>query len=173
MYNRILNAIFSLPGASFAVGATGFLSAIVTMFVDVNSQVSVKWIILLLLIFISFTLILFKVIFDFSNEKKIPLPFETPIKSIEADRLFIIRRNENFLNSIIVGCYSQLDEIDRLAYIAIVHLVQDKVIQIKIHSDLGVLQNFPISTGDLKNIVIRPVIPVTALQNYSFQGENV
>lgn len=173
MHNRILNAVFSLPGASLAVGAAGFLSAIVTMFVDVNSQISIKWVLLLLLLSISFALVLLKVIFDLSIENKIMPPFEIPIKSIEPDRLFIIRRNENFLNSIIVGCYSQLDDIDRLAYIAIVYLVQDKVIQIKIHADLGVLQKFPMTTDELKNIVIRPVIPVSALQNYAFQGENV
>lgn len=126
MKDRIINAIFSLPGASLTVGATGFLSAIVTMFVDVNSQLSVKWALFALLFFISFTLILFKVIFDLSNENKSPSPFENPFQFIEADHLFIIRRNENFLNSIIVGCYSQLDGIDRLAYIAVVHLVQDK-----------------------------------------------
>lgn len=172
MKDRIISAVFSLPGASFAIGTAGFLSAIVTMFVDVNSQISVKYLLLVLLISISFILILFKVVFDLSTESMPPAPFENLIKFIEADQLFIIRRNENFLNSILVGCYSQSDGIDRLAYIAVVHLVQDKLIQIKIHNNLGILPNFPIGTDELKNIVIRPVIPVTALQNYTFHGEN-
>ena len=72
-------------------------------------------------------------------EKKPPPPFETPIRYLDGEAIFVIRRNDNFLNSIIVGCYLRQDEVDKLAYLAVVHIVQDKVIQIKIRADLGIL----------------------------------
>lgn len=164
MKDKITGEIFSLSGLSIAIGTVGFLSGIVGIFFDVNAQLSVKWLFLAILIFVSLSLILLKIIYDFSLEKKPPPTFERPISYIKEEQVFVIRRNENFLNNIIVGCYSQHNEIDRLAYIGVVHLVQETVIQIKIRSDCGVLTEIPTLQGDLKNIVIRPVVPITALE---------
>jgi len=83
---------------------------------------------------------------------------------VRDEEVFVIRRNENFINNIIVGCYILKDDIDRLAYLGVVHLVQDKVIQIKIRYDFKVLGTIPESIDALKNISVRPVVPVTALQ---------
>jgi hypothetical protein len=154
---------------SLTIGTAGFLSALVTMFVDVADKVSIR--LLLFAIFISTCLIvvLLKVIYDLSSERRPVPPFEHPIKFIPDENLFIIRRNENFLNNIIVGCYSHQDDVDRLAYVAVVHLVQDKVIQIKIHSDLGLLDSIPTTSSELQSLIIRPVVPVTALQQYTNQ----
>ena len=164
MRDKITGEIFSLSGLSIAIGTVGFMSGIIGIFFDVNAQLSVKWLFLTILIFTSLALILLKIIYDFSLEKMPPPTFESPISYIEEEQVFVIRRNENFLNNIIVGCYSQHNEIDRLAYIGVVHLVQEMVIQIKIRSDCGVLGEIPTLQGDLKNIVIRPVVPITALE---------
>ena len=170
MKDRIVSGIFSISGSSLLVGAAGFLSALVTMFVDVNATVSVKWLIFATLLGSTITLILLKIISDLSLEKKPPPPFEIPIKFIGgADGIFVIRRNENFLNSIIVGCYSQRDGVDKLAYLAVVHLVQEKMIQIKIRTDLGVFNGADLSADDLKTIEIRPVVPVTAFELFGAQ----
>jgi|GEM_PF-1752881 len=165
--DRISKHLFSLNGASLAVGAAGFVSAIVGMFIDVNAQISVKWLILVAWISTSLVLILLKIIHDLASEKAPPAPYENPIRSVPDDRIFVIRRNENFINSIIVGCYSQKDEVDRLAYIATVHLVQDKIIQIKIHTDMKVLPSLPTTPDELKNIIIRPVVPVSAIEQFA------
>lgn len=117
-------------------------------------------------------MILLKIIFDLSNEKKPAAPFENPIVYIEDEQVFVIRRNENFLNSILVACYLHRNEIDRLAYLATVHLVQDKIIQIKILVDLGVFNTVPMSPDELKTIVIRPVVPVNALKYFSNSVES-
>lgn len=106
---------------------------------------------------------------DLTIKEKQPKYFETPIKFIEEEGVFIIRRNDNFLNNILVGCYATRDEVDRLAYVGFVHLIQERMIQIKIRADYGVLQNIPKTTEDLKNIVIRPVIPISALSQFSAQ----
>jgi len=167
MKDKILHVIFSLSGASIAIGVLGFMSGIVTIFIDVNSQLSIKWILLIVLIFFSLVLILLKVIYDLSQIIEPVPPFEIPIRYVEDEQVFVIKRNENFLNNIVVGCYVQKDEIDRLAYLGVVHLVQDKVIQIKIRADFQILKEIPVSIDSLKSIVVRPVVPVTALQQFS------
>lgn len=169
MKDRILSGIFSLSGASLAIAVAGFLSAIVTMFIDVTDKVPIRLLLFSIFGFACIIVILLKIIYDLTNEKKPASPFEHPIKFISDEKLFIIRRNENFLNNIIVGCYSHQDDVDRLAYIAVVHLVQDKVIQIKIHSDLGLLNSIPSTSAELQTLIIRPVVPVTALQQYTNQ----
>lgn len=169
MKDRIINGIFSLSGASLAIGTAGFLSAIVTMFVDVADKVPIRLLLFTIWLFTCLIVVLLKVIYDLSSERRPVPPFEHPIKFIPDEKLFIIRRNENFLNNIIVGCYSHQDDVDRLAYVAVVHLVQDKVIQIKIHSDLGLLGSIPSTTSELQALIIRPVVPVTALQQYTNQ----
>lgn len=167
MKNKILGTMLSLSGASIAIGVIGFMSSIVTIFIDVNSQLSVKWLLFVILLFASLVLVLLKVIYDLSQESLPPPPFEVPIKYVAEEQVFVIRRNENFLNNIVVGCYAQQDEIDRLAYLGVVHLVQDRVIQIKIRADFQVLKEIPKTTDALKSIIVRPVVPVTAIQQFS------
>jgi hypothetical protein len=70
-------------------------------------------------------------------------------------------------HNIVVGCYAQQDEIDRLAYLGVVHLVQEKVIQIKVRTDFRVLKEMPTTSEQLKSIAVRPVVPVTALEQFS------
>lgn len=163
MKEKIIKNIFSLTGASITIGVVGFISGIVTLFIDVNSQVSIKWLLFIVLISITFILILLKIIYDQFNEA-IPLPpFEHPIRYVPEEKVFVIRRNDNFLNSIIVGCYAKRDEIDRLAYLGVVHLVQEKVVQIKLHADLGVYEEIPTTQEELSNLIIRPVVPIEAI----------
>lgn len=167
MKEKIVKGLFSLSGASIMIGVVGFMSGIVTIFINVSDQLSVKWLLFALLIGISVILILLKVIYDLSQETRPPPPYEHPIRYVAEEQVFVIRRNENFLNNIVVGCYAQLNEIDRLAYLGVVHLVQDKVIQIKVQTDYSVLPRIPSTQEELRNIVIRPVVPVTALQQIS------
>jgi len=167
MTNKILGAIFSLSGASIAIGVLGFMAGIVTIFVDVNSELSIKWLLFIVLILASIILILLKLIYDLSQETAPPPTFEVPIRYVSDEQVFVIRRNENFINNIVVGCYVRKDDIDRLAYLGVVHLVQDKVIQIRIRADFDVLEKIPESSDELKNIIVRPVVPVTALQQLS------
>jgi hypothetical protein len=167
MKDKIISTAFSLPGVSILIGVLGFLSSLVTIFINVNEQLSIKWLLFSILISIVIILILLKVIYDLSQEIKPPQPFEHPIRYFPEEQVFVIRRNENFLNTIVVGCYAQQSEIDRLAFLGVVHLIQDKVIQIKVQFDYGVFESMPSTDDQLKNIVVRPVVPVTALQQLS------
>ena len=167
MKKKIQKAIFSLPGVSIFIGVLGFLAGIVTLFFDVNSSISIKWLLATILLSVTFVIILLKFIYDLSPES-VPLS-QTPIKYVESERVFVIRRNENFVNTIIVGCYVEQDEIERLAYLGSVHLVQDKMIQIKIWHDFKVLDEIPRSKSALAKIVVKSVVPVEALSQFRNQ----
>lgn len=164
MISKITSKLFSFNGASILIGVIGILSSIVTLFINVNEQISIKWFLFLLVVSISFGLALVKIIFELMQEKNIAPSYETPIRYVESEHVFVIRRNENFINNIMVGCYSIQDEIHRLAYLGVVHLVQDNLIQIKIHQDFQVLTSIPSTQEQLKSLLIRPVVPFTALQ---------
>lgn len=165
--DKIINGIFSMPGLALAIGASGFLSSVVSLFINVDAQVSVKWLLFAILMLGCALLILLKLIHDLLKETKAPAPFEHPISYIKDEEVFVIRRNDNFLNNIVVGCYLIQNEIDRLAYLGVVHLLQEKVIQIKVRLDYQVLSEIPTSPEQLKTLVIRPVVPVTAIEQFT------
>lgn len=167
MKEQIKKGILSLSGASIMIGVVGFMSGLVTLFVDINNQLSIKWLLFVLLIGISLTLMLLKVIYDLSQEIRPPLPYEHPIRYVPEENVFIIRRNENFPSNTLIACYALRDEVDRLAYLGVVHIVQDKLIQIKIIKDYSILPKIPSTNEELKNIAIRPVVPFAALQQFT------
>lgn len=90
MNNRILDTIFSLPGASIAIGVLGFMSGIVTIFIDVKSQISIKWLLFISLLTFSIVLILLKIIYELSRETAPPSPFEVPIRYVSDEHVFVI-----------------------------------------------------------------------------------
>ena len=170
MKDRIVSATFSLTGMSLAVGALGFLSGLVQLFVDTSLQLSVKWLLLAIWLALSFALVLLKVIYDLHHERRPAPPFEVPIKYIADKQIFVIRRNDNFLNNIVVGCYFQQDEVDTLACVGVVHIVQEKVIQIRLVGGFIGQATPPTSLDSLARLVVRPVVPFDALNQLGSTG---
>lgn len=164
MKDRINQAFFSMTGISLAVGAAGFLSALVTMFINTSEQLSIKWILFALWLFLTVVIILLKLLFDLASEKKIPPPYEIPIRYLANDQILLIRRNEYFGNQIVVGCYSNVDDVERLLSLGTVHHVQDKFIQIKLLPTTSSDETEVGPNTDLKTILVRPVVPLSALQ---------
>jgi len=170
MKNRLTGVLFSLNGLSLMLGALGAISGFVTMFVDVTTAISIKWLLATVWAAVSLVLVLLKVIFDLHHEKRAAPAFEVPIKYLADKQIFVIRRNENFLNNIVVGCYSQRDEVDTLICIGVVHIVQENAIQIKLRSGFLENESPPVSQDDLSRLQLRPVVPIEALN--SLQAES-
>jgi hypothetical protein len=163
MIDRIGRNLFSFSGISILVGSTGIASALVTMFVETSNDVSVKWLIFVCWLSLTIFIVLLKTISDLSAVKDAVEPYEHPIKSIPEDNLLIIRKNETFLRDIIVGCYFRDGEIERLSHLGLVHLVQDKIIQIKIIRNFGIMDELPKTKSQLSSMYIRSVVPITAI----------
>jgi hypothetical protein len=170
MKTRLTGATFSLSGLSLAVGALGFLSSLVQLFIDTSLKISIQWLLLAVWLSLTVVLILLKVIHDLHHEKRPAPPFEVPIKYLPDQQIFVIRRNDNFLNNIVVGCYFQQDEVDTLACVGVVHIVQEKVIQIKLQGNFIGQYSPPTSSDSLARLVVRPVVPIDALNQLSNAG---
>ena len=169
MLEDLKKAIFSLNGTAIFIAVIGFLSSIVTVFVNTSAEVSVKWLLLSIIIGLYATVILLKVAHDVREKGRPSPPFENPIRFVADPGIFVIRKNENFLANILVACYSQRDGLDRLAYIGVVEHIQPSIIQIRIQLDLLVLPSIPIGPDELKMLEIRPVVPFAALQQLTIQ----
>jgi hypothetical protein len=170
MREKIVQATFSLSGLSFGAAALGFLSGVVQLFININDQVSIKWLLFMVWIALTFGMILLKIVYDLHNEKKPAALFEKPIRYIPESQTLLIRRNDNFLNNIIVGCYFQQDEIDTLAFIGSVYIIQEKVIQIKIIGDFIGAYTAPTSQNSLDRLVVKSVIPFDAFNQIQSSG---
>lgn len=164
LIESIKGSIFSLNGTALFVAVIGVLSSVVTIFVDTDTEISVRWLLFSVTVGAYAVVILLKVCYD-ALEKGRPLPpFETPIRFVPDGQIFVIRKNENFLSNILVGCYSQVEGLDRLAYVGVVEHIQSNLIQVKIQVDLNVMKSIPITAEELKMLEIRPVVPFTVLQ---------
>ena len=172
MYDYIKLNLFSISGISISIGVLGFLSGITTIFIDINSNFSVKWFLFTILVFISTIIIFLKIMHDLWIKSEVHKSHEVPIKAILDDEILVIRKNDNFVNNIVVGCYSLNDDIERLAYIGVVHHVQERLIQIKLIQDKGILKQSPYDKEAFSRLIIRPVIPYSALLEIK-QGENI
>lgn len=169
MLTDIKNNVFSLSGLSIGLGVLGGLSALVTLFVDVSSVVSIKWLLFTLLLSFSLILILLKVIFDLHLQKDVQSNYELPIRFLDKDGILVIRKNEHFVNQIIVGCYYTTDEVERLACVGVVDHIQEKVIQIRVISSFLPEENGILPSININRLIIRPVVPYSALDRLGFQ----
>lgn len=153
-----------LPSLSSAlIGATGFLSALVTMFVDVQSTLPIKWFIFLAWLFSTILILMIKRIMELEeqNRQLLPLPFEKPIRILEEQGIILIRKNKTFANNIIVGCYLTNDDVEKLAFSAHVHHTQDNFVQLKIIKSYCSDEEKKVLAlnGVASSLVVRPNIP--------------
>ncbi|NIF50097.1 hypothetical protein F3J28_20275 [Enterobacter sp. Ap-1006] len=158
-----IKEVFSLKSVPILIGVAGFLSTIVTMFIDVNITLSVRWTIFLSWLFISILIILCKIINDIKKRKEPPgiRTSEKPIDSLPEKGIFIIRKNDLFAHSSVVGCFwEERDGVETIAFVGVVHHVQEKLIQIKVIKNIINPQQFGAFSPDGRSkVIIRPVIP--------------
>ncbi|MBW9336216.1 hypothetical protein FEE59_22115 [Herbaspirillum sp. RU 5E] len=169
MGDKIKQAIFSFNGVTICVACAGFLSAIVTMFVDITGLISVKWLVGTLWLSVTILVALLKQIHDLSAVTQPEPAFERPISYEHDLDAFIIRRNEHFLLNSIAGCYFSRNGVERLAFIGMVNHLQEQLMHIRIiWEDRD--YDFPTSAESLNELKIRPAVPMAELQEY-FSGE--
>lgn len=167
MLEILRKSIFSFVGVSIFLGVAGFVSAVVGLFIDTQSLISIKWAIFLLLVFSSIIIILLKMISDLIRQKPLS-SFENPIR-ILPDDILVIRKNNNFVSRSLVGCYFIEDDIERPAYIGTVLHVQENLIQIKLVEGIGDFKNKSLDPKILKSLIVRSAIPESVL-NSLLQG---
>lgn len=184
MKESLTKYIFSFTALSVLFGVFGLLSSFVTLFIDVNSSISIKWLLFTLVVFFSLTTILFKLIFDLSEEKrklisdlsleKQKSAFEHPIsyhEPLNNEPIFLIRQNQNFVYNIYVAGYLKRDQLDTLVFVGYVKNPQEKFIQIAVVKWFEKIDlkdaNGNSKDEIVKSIEIRPVIPINVFNSLS------
>lgn len=160
----IVNLKALVPSVSSSlIGATGFLSALVTMFVNIQETVSIKWFIFLIWLFLTLSILMIKRIIELEvqNKELLPLPFEKPLKILEDKGIILIRKNKTFANNIIVGCYFINDDVEKIAFSAHVYHTQDNFVQLKILKNYCSEDERQLLSvkGITSSIIVRPNIP--------------
>ncbi len=128
---KITKFAFSINGLSILIGVLGFMSSIVTMFVDVNSQIPVK----ILLFSATLSLILISVllshIFTQKNETREIFDYAVPFMYEEKYNLYLVRKNPIFSNNVVAVCYEKDSEFEIPVFIGSVQWTQSDYLQIK------------------------------------------
>ncbi|KAA5924030.1 MULTISPECIES: hypothetical protein [unclassified Pantoea] len=162
----IRDKVFSFTSIAIFIGTAGFLSAIATLFINVNSLISTKWFLFLCLIFLFLSSVLVKLALDLAREKNQTLRvYEHPVKMQSDQSILLIRPNPLFTPNCIVGGYLVNDEIEVFAFVGYVFHMQEKMIQIKITVLLEtvITTTALFNSQSMNNIIIRPVIPFTII----------
>lgn len=154
--------------SSVAIAVAGALSALVTMFVNVQDTLSVKWFLFVIWLSATILILFVKRIDDLEkeNRKSFPPPFEKPIEIISDTGIIVIKKNANFANNIIVGCYLIDDEIEKIAFAARVYHGQEQVLQLKIIGDFCTDNDLRLieTKGASTTLIVRPNIPFDLLE---------
>ncbi len=172
--NDEIKQIFSIKSIPIMIASAGFLSAIITMFVDVNQTLSIKWLVFLTWLLITLVCILSKIIVDLNGvERNRELKTcETPINILPNTQILIIRKNSLFSHNSVVGCYWEEDGVETLTHVGVVHHIQEKITQIKILKELDSTDSSSkLSIEKLSQLIIRPVIPYHIIQQISGDQE--
>jgi len=158
--------IMTFNSIAIIVGLAGFLSAFVTMFIDVNQKISVKWFLFFALVSFSMLTIAAKIIHDLLKEV-IPPPifFEKPIKSYPDKGMLIIKHNKLFNHNSVVGGYWDSGGVESFIFIGFIYHTQDSLMQVKViklFNDEEVNQD--IFSEDLfGKVIIKPTIPFNVM----------
>lgn len=169
MIDQIKKIMFSSTGIAYAIGTCGFLSSLTTLFLDVSSSISLKWLLLTAWISLTFITLILKLLYDAWSAEKQPPPCEVPIKYLDEEQTLIIRRNEYFAANTIVGCYRVNDGVELFLCMAIVSLIQEKIIQIKpvfdeSNDQCNKVEEFVRTNFTL--MLVKPVVPVEVLSRW-------
>ena len=172
MLKFISNNFLSFNAISIVIGVAGFIISVASLFYQWEDSVRVKWVVLLLIVFASIILILIRLIINLFWMKSEHKHWEQPIKYLKDQNIILIRKNRNFSNNIIVGCYLIDDEIEHFVLLAFVHHIQEKAIQIKIipkQKD----EVFTLPENYISKMIIRPVIPTDILSELINQYQQI
>lgn len=148
-------AILSRSGAAIFIGALGFLSGITGLFIDPNSQVSIKWLLLSALVSITIVVVLLNLIAAKPSTVELPIPFDEVPISLRGDSLLVVKRNPYLSNLIVVAGYTRDAEFEELAFIGTVAHIQDKAVQVQIE----LVYNGFVPAMHYRDVVVRPVVP--------------
>jgi len=156
---NLLKQIITERGLYILIAVVGFISSITTMFIDVNSQISVKWLLFLisisLSIFIIFLSLLNKVIWEKQITNKIKI-----IKYYPDKGSIVLKTNQDiFINSLLT-IYINTDGYEELQILCYIENIQENKLLlakiIKVYAK-------DVSDDLIKNGIVKTTLPFSII----------
>lgn len=133
MIKQNLKEIFSLNGISILIGIVGGIFSIISIFVDWNTQLSIKWFALLWIIYSFILIISLKLTYDvYMSNKKRASKSNKVIQFSSTDLLLLVENNGNLEYSQSVSIYYIKNNFQLLLANGFVQNIQDEFVQVKI-----------------------------------------
>lgn len=129
---KLSKKVTSEKGGYILIAVIGFVSSIVTLFIDVNETISIKWIILLVCIFATFTIIFIRIIIAIASAKRIDASINI-VKYYQDREVFLIKTNVPIPINALLSIYIQMDDYEDLYALGYVENVQEnKLVSVKV-----------------------------------------
>ena len=133
MIKQKLKEILSLNGISILIGIVGGILSIISIFIDWNTQLSIKWFAVLWIIYSFILIISLKLTYDvYMSNKKRASKSNKVIQFSSADLLLLVENNGNLEYSQSVSIYYIKNNFQLLLANGFVQNIQDEFVQVKI-----------------------------------------
>jgi hypothetical protein len=133
MIKQKLKEILSLNGISILIGIVGGILSVISIFIDWNTQLNIKWFAALWIVYSFVLIISIKLSYDIylTNEIRVAKNNKV-IQFSKTDLLLLVENNGNLEYSQMVSMYYMRNNFQLLLANGYVQNIQDKFVQIKI-----------------------------------------
>lgn len=132
MIKQKLEYILSLNGISILIGIVGCILGIMSIFIDWDTQLSIKWLAALWITYSFILIVSMKLTYDIYMMHKLRLKTNNKvIQYSSTDLLLLVQNNQNLEYSQSVSIYYLKDDFQLLMASGYVQNIQEKFVQIK------------------------------------------
>lgn len=132
MIKQKLEYILSLNGISILIGIVGGILGIMSIFIDWDTQLSIKWLAALWITYSFILIVSMKLTYDIYMMHKLRLKTNNKvIQYSSTDLLLLVQNNQNLEYSQSVSIYYLKDDLQLLMASGYVQNIQEKFVQIK------------------------------------------
>ena len=153
---NLIKDIFTEKVLYIFIAVIGFLSSITTMFIDINSTLSIKWFLMLIVIFLTLLLFSIRIIIGLLYIKKIDIEIK-PIKYLKDDQILMVKSNTALAMNSILSIYLKGNEYEKFMAVCLVYNNQENgLIALKLFDNCEDI--------NIKEILIKTTLPIEALK---------
>lgn len=153
---NLIRDIFTEKVFYIFIAVAGFLSSITTMFIDVNSNLSIKWFLILIVIFLTLFLLCIRIIIELLYIKKIDIEIK-PVKHLKDDQILMVKSNTALAMNSILSIYLKGNEYEKFIAVCMVYNNQENGL-----TALKLLDTC--EDINIKEILIKTTLPMEALK---------
>lgn len=156
---KLLIQVFTEKGLYISTGVIGFISGIVGIFIDVNAEISVKWLLFVITISLIVLIALLSLMSKLIWEKQIVNQIKI-IKYYPNREALVLKSNQDISINSLLSIYVDKDGYEELQAICYIENIQEnKLMSAKI------FKNFVDIDSDLiKKSIIKTTLPLIALK---------